>query len=1742
MNASRRPFEKHPDDLIAHLRALAATRPADTALIVVTAETETRFSYAELDRRVRAVAADLQARFEPGDRALLLLDNNEHYVVGFLACLYAGLIAVPAFPPESLREHHVTRLMTIAWDAQARCVLVSSDLLEVVENAGDLLKDMDRLVVDASMTGDADRWQPRTCGERDIIFLQYTSGSTAAPKGVIVDHGNLLANEQVINRALQMDPADVFVSWLPLFHDMGLVGGLFQPIYSGIPLVLMSPACFLERPARWLELISRHRGTVSGGPDFAYRLCLERVSDAQLKTLDLSSWRVAFSGAEPVRYDTLRAFAERFAAAGFDARAIYPCYGLAEATLFVTGGYRSGGMTVRTFSSERLAKGRAVTSRIGTTLVACGVAHGRHRVRIVDPATGARQSNTQIGEIWVNGPSVSRGYWRRDAETKQTFVEHDGKRWLRTGDLGFVQHKQLYITGRQKDLIILRGHNVYPQDIEQAIEIRTEAVRKGRVAVFSVPTAAGEGVGLAVEVSRSLQKLVPPERLVDELSLVVSQLCRESLAVAVLLNPGALPKTSSGKVQRSACRDAWHRGVLDAFAIYENGRFTLGGSSPERTPAAMDDVERALGELWRDVLKRDELPTRDSSFILDGGNSLSAVQLAAAIGERWHIDVPVSKVFERPRLREIAAEIKLALRGGGRAENDIAALSIDQRRKPLPASHSQSQQWLLAQMNPASAAYHVAVGLRLCGQLNTEALRSSLQALIDRHESLRSCFTTSSKGDVEQSIRPTVQLSFPRIDLRDMPSATRSVKADEEIEKIVRAPFDLTEAPLFRACLIQLADDEHVLAMVMHHIAGDGWSARILLDEMAQLYAAKCEGGEPQLRPLPVQYADFAQWQRSWLASSARDRQLSYWREQLGNEHPALQLPVDYPRGASRRHRAARHSFELPVSLVEGLRQRAHQGEATLFMILLAGLQALLHRYTGQNDIRVGVPVANRNRPETHRIVGLFVNTQVLRSEIDGRLPLAKLLEQVRRAAIGAQEHQELPFDQLVESLQPARGTDHHPIFQVMMNHQPALPVPQLPGLGVERYDIDEPGAPFDLILRTTEQAAGSVAAALVYAADSFAPGTITRLGQHLEAMLHVLAHQPALTVGEVSLRDEASPALPVASNERSFEPAHLRIARLAARLGDRPALHCDGVTLSYRELDRWSDQIAATLLAVNVGPDARVGLCVERSVAMVAGLLGIWKSGGAFVPLDPTYPTERLSYMRADSQLRAVVIDAASASRCGEALASCPQVRVDAMTDSTAQPLPAIALHADRLAYVIYTSGSTGLPKGVAVSHRSLALHLDDFIAHYRIVDGDKLLHSSTINFDVALHELLPALMVGGQVQMRGPQMWTLDGLSRTLRDENVTFARIPTAFWQQWLRALPSSLPQLRQITVGGEALPGDALARWFAGPLRAIPVDNLYGPTETTVACVAHRCAEADAELHTVPIGKPYASRDAYVLDPDGNIAPMGGIGELCIAGGTLARGYLGRPALTAERFIANPEGAGGRLYRTGDLCRERAGGIVEYLGRLDQQVKLRGHRIELGEVEAALRRCANVREAVVEPRGDGELRQLVGYVVGDVESAALRAELLDRLPDYMVPAAFVVMAQLPMNPNGKVDRKALPAPVLAERSGFEAPQGSEESVLAAVWADALNVDRVGRHDNFFDLGGHSLLLLKVHAQLQSRLQSPPSIVDLFKYPTVNGLAAFLQSGEQQRSHQQTAERGMRQRRAFLPARPSVERAPS
>ncbi|MCO8170254.1 amino acid adenylation domain-containing protein, partial [Pseudomonas sp. 21LCFQ02] len=1033
-------------------------------------------------------------------------------------------------------------------------------------------------------------------------------------------------------------------------------------------------------------------------------------------------------------------------------------------------------------------------------------------------------------------------------------------------------------------------------------------------------------------------------------------------------------------------------------------------------------------------------------------------------------------------------------------------------------SYAQQRMWFLWQLDPQSAAYNLPMAVRLNGELDNAALQSAFDGLVARHETLRSQFSEQD-GVVRQRIVEPFAVSIACHDLSALATDAREEQVRTLADAEALAPFDLAHGPLLRVQLLKLADQEHVLLLTLHHIVADGWSYNVLIDEFIRLYDAASSGSDAALQPLPIQYRDYALWQRSWLEAGEQDRQLDYWRAKLGDDHAPLELPIDHSRPVTPSYRGARHEFQVEPALAERLRGLAREQGVTLFMVLLAAFKVLLHRYSGQQAIRVGVPVANRNRAEVEGLIGCFINTQVLHTEIDPLIDVRELLQRVKETALGAQGHQELPFERLVEAFGLDRSLSISPLFQVMFNHQSQVAdagaIKGQSGLSIAALERETRIAQFDLSLDTYEKG-GKLFAAFGYATDLFDSRTVAQMAGHYSNLLLALATQPQARVCElVVLDDEQRRQIVQGWNVTQVDyPLHRGVHQLieaqAEQTPQAPALTFGAQTLTYAELNARANRLAHHLIAQGVQPDGLVGIAAERSVEMVVGLLAILKAGGAYVPLDPEYPTERLAYMLEDSGIRLLLSQSHLDLPLSEGV---QRIDLDQQGDwlaGFADSNPQVLLTGEHLAYVIYTSGSTGKPKGAGNRHSALTNRLCWMQQAYGLEASDSVMQKTPFSFDVSVWEFFWPLMTGARLVVAQPGAHRDPAqLVELINRENISTLHFVPSMLQAFLQdANVGSCSSLKRILCSGEALPVDAQLQVFS-KLPQAGLYNLYGPTEAAIDVTHWTCVDEGCDA--VPIGLPISNLGCHVLDANLEPVPVGVLGELYLFGEGLARGYHQRPALTGERFVASPFADGARMYRTGDLARYRNDGVIEYAGRIDHQVKLRGLRIELGEIEARLLEHESVRETAV-LAVDG--KHLVGYVVlaqqSDDWRESLAAYLAQSLPDYMVPAQWIDLAQMPLSPNGKLDRKALPRPDAGTaQTEYAAPQNGLEQRIAEIWQDVLKREQIGRNDNFFELGGDSIVSIQVVSRArQAGIQFSPK--DLFLHQTVRSLAAVAETG--------------------------------
>ncbi len=1687
--------------------------------------TEATQTYQELDKCSRAIASQLQALKLTGERALLLYPPGLDYLAAFFGCLYAGVVAVPAYPPRNQRN--TPRILAILQDAQAAIILTTSGILSQVQT---LLSDkfdihnLHWLTTDNLEPGIEASWQQPVINQDTLAFLQYTSGSTGTPKGVMLSHSNLLHNAAVTRQYMEHTASSKFVTWLPVYHDMGLIGGILQPLYGGFPCVMMPPATFLQRPYRWLKAISDYRGTTSGAPNFAYQLCVDKITPEQRETLDLSSWSVAFNGAEPIRQDTLERFIQTFAECGFRPEAFYPCYGMAEATLMVSGSVKSALVRTKTLQKPALECNHVIDAANNADnsiqIVSCGQVVPQQQIMIANPDTLTRCAADEVGEIWVSGPSIGHGYWNRPEETEQTFhayLQDTGEGpFLRTGDLGFLHHGELFITGRAKDLIIIRGRNLYPQDIELTAESSHKMLRAGSVAAFAVEVEKEEQLVVVQELEFRAKPNI--EEVTAAIRQAVTAEHEIQVYAVILIKAGTIPKTSSGKIQRRATKARFLEGTLEVVgsSILEISQTTepetiltrsdlLAVAPQQRQQLLNYHLQKLVARVLR--VKPEQVASEQPINSL-GLDSLKVFELKNRIEVDFEVAISIAEFFDGAGIAELANQI-LNQVNSNYTHVYLPISQVETNTHHHPLTFTQQQLWFISQLQPGTATYNIPVAVHIPGYLNLSALVNSINAIIQRHEILRTSFEIVD-GESAQKVVDFVNFTVPQVDLQHLGQQQQEIEIKTLSIQEAQASFDLGQPPLLRAKLVKLQPEKSILILTLHHLVGDGSSINILVKELSIIYQAFCAGKSSPLSELPLQYTDFVYWQRSYLQGEVLAQHLTYWQQKLSGNLPVLQLPTDRPRPPIQTFKGAQHKFILSKALTEKIKQLSKGEDATLFMTLLATFQTLLYRYTGQEDILVGSPIANRNRTEIEQLIGCFVNTLVLRSNLAGNPSFKELLARVRKVAIEAYTHQDLPFEKLVEALHPNRDLSYNPLFQVMFVLQNA------DSDAIWKTEELETGtAKFDILLSMMETETG-LTGTIEYNTDLFNADTINRMVGHFQTLLESIVSNSQQRISELPILTpaERQTLLVDWNNTQVDYPQAACIHHLfeaqVEKTPDAVAVVFENQQLTYQELNKKANQLAHYIQNLGVKPDTLVGICMERSLEMVVGILAIMKAGGAYLPLDPSYPQERLAFMLADAQLSLLLVRSHLVDQLPPHQAQVINIDTDWVEFANySQVNPDSNVQLENIAYVIYTSGSTGKPKGAINTHQGLCNRLLWMQDTYELTSKDSVLQKTPFSFDVSVWEFFWTLFTGATLVIAKPGgHQDASYLVQLITQQQITTLHFVPSMLQVFLEEPGlENCQSIKRVICSGEALPWE-LQKCFFERLHA-ELHNLYGPTEAAIDVTSWKC-QANTNERIVPIGRPIANTQIYILDQQLQPVPIGIAGELYIGGVGLARGYWNRPELTNEKFIVSPFDSEKRLYKTGDLARYRADGTIEFLGRIDHQVKLRGFRIELGEIEAVTAQYPNVRETVV----IANKNRLIAYVVPHEKAKfsvnELRHFLKEKLPEYMLPSAFVVLEALPLTPNGKVDRRALPAPDNLRpelANNYQAPESEVEKSIAKVWKQVLQLERVGVNDNFFDLGGHSLLVVQVNNKLREILHRDLSVVELFQNPTIKLLAEHL-----------------------------------
>ena len=1597
-------------------------------------------------------------------------ERSPNLIIALLAILKAGgayLPLDPTYPPE--------RLAFMVENAGIQVILtetgVSANLPQVTHSVN---LDTYGKTIAAHPTENLNT--PATA--TSLAYVMYTSGSTGQPKGVRVTHRNIVRLVKNTNYA-QFTTHDVVLQLASVSFDAA-TWEIWGSLLNGSRLVLFpEPKPSLEALG---QVIQQYQVTALWLTAGLFHLMV----DERLE--DLQSLRLLMAGGDVLSVSHVVKCCQTLPHCQF-----INGYGPTENTTF-TCCYP----VVQASSLQNIGQSIPIGRPIANT-----------RVYILD----SLQQPVPIGvpgELYAGGDGVAKGYLNRRELNAERFIASpfdQGQILYKTGDKArYLPDGNIEFIGRIDHQVKIRGFRIELGEIEAVLSQHPQVQQ----AMVMVRDDRPGDKSLVAYVKGSQQ-----QEFRSELRHFLQQKLPDYMVPNAIVLLDSFPLTPNGKVDRRAL----------PIPDFEQERSTdfVAPSTP---------VETIIATILAKVLGQERVGIHDNFFAL-GGHSLLATKVISRLREAFEVELPLRAIFESPTVAGLAS-------GVTHSQQITPGLTIppivprESEGQPLPLSFAQARLWFLDRLEERpNATYNIAVALEIKGSLDVGALERGLQEIVQRHSILRTRIQVVN-GIPLQTIDPCAEFRLALVELIQDGNHQHNLQkwATAEAEK----PFDLKQDLPIRATILQLSPQDHGLFLTLHHIVSDGWSMELLLQELSTLYGAFVAGQPSPLKPLPIQYVDYAAWQSQWLEEHVIEKQADYWKRQLADVCSPINLPTDRPRPSVQRFRGGQCHFQLDTAVSQKLRTLARGTNSTLFMTLVAAFAILLSRYSSQQDILIGTPVANRHHGQTESLIGFFVNTLVLRTRTEGNPSFRELLQQVRQVALSAYSHQDIPFEKVVEILQPERSLSHSPLFQVMFALEQSPTYGEFPGLTLTPIKRKHQTAKFDLTLSMVDTPS-ELSGYWEYNSDLFDRETIVRMASNFQTLLAGIVANPEERVEQLPLlsADQRQQLLFDWNQTQQDYPVVQGIQELfeqqVQQTPDAIALQHCGRKMTYRELHEQSDRLACYLQSLGVGSETLVGICIERSLEMVVGLWGIIKAGGAYVPFDPAYPQERMNYILQDTKLSILLTQSHLAAKVDNA--GVHSIYLDADWESISKlPLssPEKKSHLDSLAYVIYTSGSTGKPKGVEICHRSLVNYIREAISAFQLVPADRFLQFVSISFDVAAEEIYPCLCTGGIVVLRTDEMLAdRQQFWQRCQEWQLTVLSFPTAYWHLLAADLTTETPlppNLRLVIIGGEqAMPG-YLDRWQryvtqsyvnqgSSPPQLI---NGYGPTEATIATTFYSLTLNDGLEKgslPVPIGKPIGNTQVYVLDHQKQPVPIGVPGELYIGGMGLARGYLNRRELTAEKFIPNPFGEG-RLYKTGDLVRYRPDGNLECIGRLDNQVKLRGFRIELGEIEAILSQQENIREAVVILHEDSPgNKRLIAYIVSTVTAGIdeliekIKAKLREILPEYMVPAAIVALSALPLTVTGKVDRRALPAPPELKRAPLQdqLPQTNLEQQIARIWESQLAVDTIATEENFFDLGGTSLLMIQVCEQLKKEFEIHLSIIELFQYPTIRSLAKYI-----------------------------------
>ncbi|MGG4217621.1 amino acid adenylation domain-containing protein, partial [Paenibacillus jamilae] len=1685
-------------------------------------------------QQVQALGSILMEKLAAQERALLVFPQGLGYISSMLACFYANIVAIPtpitaAEPDEKMIE----KIKPIQTDSGAVCIITNTVFKDFLQTQPEFrtfrILNIDEIFQESAADIDMKMRMP---APEDMALLLYTSGSTSLPKGVILSHRCLM--NQVKAEQWRIDSNSRVVSWMPQFHAFGLQNNILVPLFNGASSIILPPESFAKNPEYWIQMIDKYQATHTAAPNFAFDYCCSTLDVASLRAYSLHHLQAIICAGEPIRKESYENFVHKLRVLGLREDIFSPLLGLSELcpVTSVKPGQSMRFLNLDIPSLEQRRVQYTDEKNPSKTVVSCGEIEAPTEIRIVHPESHMQCLPEEIGEIWIKSNRMAEGYLNRKEETDSTFeamlsnTQEGG--FFRTGDLGFIADNHIYVIGREKEVIIIRGKNHHAVDIEWTIQKNMPELTLP-IAVFSAEINGQEKVIVVQEIEAPLHEQ-EYKRLVENMLNAVSGTHQLEIYDIYLLPKGSIPKTGSGKIQRKVCRNAYIKQELRALYQYRHAISTAhsGIGEPDATIDAISLLQLKIQEYMVQFLQR-ELNLESVAMDLNkniygyGLDSILVMKLIRGIEKSYPVKVKAREILEYPTIQLLSAYLAKKIEENKpvvEAKTETILHSV--QRNPL--SEVQKGLWLLHKMSPEINAYNIPICLRFNTKIEKENLKQAFYTVLEQYPILQSVIEEEN-GIPYQKLGSAQPFNMQTEDIS-------SLKVDEIIPFIrskAKQPFALEQEPLMRVHLMSRSEQEHFILVVIHHIIFDGSSFVLFVQSFLDAYKDLVQGKRPVVLPPDASYSDFVEWEQAMLASAEGEKHFSYWKQQLSGALPTLELPYNRSGFLTPSMEGQTYTKRLPADWVKRVKTFAHTQYISLSTVLLGMYVILLNQYSRQEDITVGMPVMVRPEERFDPLIGYFVNMLPIRSQVSETETFLDFIKKLQMIVVNGMDHASYPFPTLVRALNVPRLLASSPVFQAVFSYQNFLQTSSLQQLCAPYRDsfvvelveeIHQEGE-YELVMELLEQEE-EMTLNLKYRSGLFDESTIVQMAERYIALAEALMSNPTAALQDYSLllQEEKNSILydwnatEASYPDKCFPELFIKQAR---KTPEAVAVVYEEQSLTYRELKEKSTLLALYLQNQGVTPDTLVGICMERSLEMVIGLLGILLAGGAYVPLDPGYPEDRLEYMLQDSNASLVITQSGLLEKVAQLVGNNVNCIVldndwDHLTSSVkGRKTLKREIQPTHLAYVIYTSGSTGKPKGVMIPHKALTNFLLSMGEKPGITEQDKLLAVTTYCFDIAGLELYLPLIKGAQCYVcSSEKAKDAERLKQEIQKIKPTMMQATPVTWTMLFQAGWKNEENMKMLC-GGEAL-SETLKSYFVH--NNGDAWNMFGPTETTIWSTIQTIT-ADKPIS---IGKPIANTQIYILDQQLRPVPIGFPGELFISGNGLARGYLNQPALTDEKFIDNPFKPGTKLYRTGDLCRWLSDGSIEYLGRMDYQVKIRGFRIELSEVESQIRTYPGIDECVVIAKEQGGDKQLVAYYLRNnsqleeysLDPKEVRNYLKASLPYYMIPAFFIELDKLPLTPNGKIDRKELMSrrvELTTTTRKIHFPQSDVEHQVLTIWKKLLDVDHLSTDDAFFDVGGNSFSAAEMVRRIKDKLECDISVTALFKYPTVRELSAYI-----------------------------------